>query len=194
MPAAIPSLVAPSDGECGLASWSPTDLAGLVLPAWDEFIAIASDVDLAAPTRLSGLTAGDLCIHLGSWPGARTLDRLRSEAERDDLDLADQRGGTFDQDAHNEAVLEAHRGDPPEVIVAALAASRDDVAAYLSSDEAAVLGQRWVRSSLGPLPMSTLAAAAPYELAVHALDLVPAGAPPPSPSLLSAGLAALVDT
>jgi len=57
-----------------------------------------------------------------------------------------------------------------------------------------VLGVRRVRSVLGPLPLGTLVAAGAYELAVHALDLAPAGARKPSPTLLSAGLAALVDT
>jgi len=51
-----------------------------------------------------------------------------------------------------------------------------------------------VRSVLGPLPLSTLVGAGAYELAVHALDLAPAGARAPSTTLLSAGVAALVDT
>jgi hypothetical protein len=38
--AAVPhsAPIAPSDGELGLASWEPGDLAGVVLPAWDDFL------------------------------------------------------------------------------------------------------------------------------------------------------------
>ena len=41
--------------------------------------------------------------------------------------------------------------------------------------------------------MLTLLNAGTFELAVHALDLAPCGAPPPSPHLLDSGLSALVD-
>ena len=191
-PAAHP--VEPSSGECGIASWEPADLAALLLPAWEEFADIAGTVDLDAPSRVRGWTARDVCVHLGSWPGARTLERMRAEAEADDLDLDDPRAGTFDQTSHNEAVLDARAAAPRAEVVAALRESREAVAAFLSSDEVRRLGLRRVRSVLGPLPLTTLVAAGAYELAVHALDLQPAGAPAPSPALLSAGLAALVDT
>ena len=187
----------PSDGELGLASWEPADLAALVLPAWDEFLAIAAELDLDGPTRLDGWQARHVCVHLGTWPGSRSLQRMREEAEQDELaaaDWADHRAATFDQDSHNEAVLEARRGAPRADVLAALQESRDEVAAYFASGEAGELGLRRVRSVLGPLPLGTLVAAGAYELAVHTLDLAPAGARKPSPSLLSAGLAALVDT
>lgn len=190
--------LAPSEGELGLASWDPVDLAGLVLPAWDEFLAIAAELDLDGPTRLDGWRARQVCVHLGSWPGSRSLHRLRDEAEQHDLsdagDWADHRASTFDQDAHNEAVLEARRGAPRGEVLAALQMSRDDVAEFFAGPDAIELGRRRVRSVLGPLPLSTLVAAGAYELAVHTLDLAPAGARTPSPTLLSAGLAALVDT
>ena len=191
-PAAHP--VEPSSDECGIASWEPGDLAALLLPAWDEFAEIAGAVDLDAPSRVRGWTARDVCVHLGSWPGARTLERMRAEAEADDLDLDDPRAGTFDQTSHNEAVLDARAAAPRAEVVAALRESREAVAAFLSGDDVRRLGLRRVRSVLGPLPLTTLVAAGAYELAVHALDLHPAGAPEPSTALLSAGLAALVDT
>jgi len=184
----------PAEGECGLASWEPADLAALVIPAWDDFLDLAADVDPDAPSRVSGWTARDVCAHLGSWPGSRSLERLRAEAARDDLDLGDLRGGTFDQEAHNDALLAAQSGATRANILAALAESRGEVAAFLGSDQAVELGRRQVRSSLGPLPLSTLVGAAAYELAVHALDLAPAGAREPAPALLAAGLASLVDT
>jgi hypothetical protein len=135
-----------------------------------------------------------VCIHLGSWPGSRSLERLLTEAAAGDVDEADTRAGTFDQAAHNEAVLAARGGAPRAAVLAALVESRESVAAYLGSDRVAELGHRRVRSVLGPLPLSTLVGAGAYELAVHALDLAPAGAAAPSAALLSAGLASLVDT
>lgn len=194
MPGSVHSPVEPATGERGLASWEPADLAGLLLPAWDDFLDITAEVDLDAPSRLTGMSARDVCVHLGSWPGSRSLDRMREEAARDDLDAADPRAGTFDQESHNEAVLDAWAGAPRAEVLAALRESRDEMAAYLSSDEPATLGHRAVRSVLGPLPLSTLVAAVGYELAVHALDLAPAGARAPSAQLTGAGLAALVDT
>jgi hypothetical protein len=186
--------VEPSSGECGIASWEPGDLAALLLPAWDEFAQIAATVDLDAPSRVRGWTARDVCVHLGSWPGARTLERMCAEAQADDLDLDDPRAGTFDQTSHNEAVLAARAAAPRAEVVAALTESREAVAAFLSSDDVRRLGLRRVRSVLGPLPLTTLVGAGAYELAVHALDLQPAGALEPSQAILTAGLAALVDT
>lgn len=186
--------VVPTDDERGLASWEPADLAELVLPAWDEFAEIAAVVDLDAASRVRGWSARDVCIHLGSWPGSRTLERMRDEAQAGDVDEADPRAGTFDQASHNEAVLEAQAGAPRAEVLAALRESRAEVAAFFESEEVRELAARPVRSVLGPLPLVTLVSAAAYELAVHALDLAPAGAPEPSSGLLSAGLAALVDT
>ena len=197
MSAPGPSSLTPSPGEAGLASWGAGDLGALVLPAWDDFISLAGEVDLDGPSRVEGWTARDICVHLGSWPGTRSLERLRLEAERDDL-AADGRThdphATFDQAAHNDAVREAWGRAPRADVVAALKESRGEVATFLDSGDAEELGQRRVRSVLGPMPMSTLLGAGAYELAVHALDLAIAGARPPSPHLLSAGLAALVDS
>jgi hypothetical protein len=186
----------PSEGELGLASWEPGDLASVVLPAWDDFLAIATELDLDGPSRLDGWTARQVCVHLGSWPGSRTWDRMREEAERDDAagDWTDHRASSFDQDAHNDAVVQARGLAPRADVLAALQESRDEVAHFLGSADATVLGRRPVRSVLGPLPFNTLVAAGAYELAVHTLDLAPAGARAPSTELLSAGVAALVDT
>ncbi len=188
----------PSDGELGLASWEAADLASVVLPAWDEFLGIAAELDLDGRTRVSGWTARDVCVHLGSWPGSRSFHRMREEAERDSIadeaDWSDHRSSVFDQDAHNEAVLDARGRAPRAEVLAALQEARDEVADFLAGPEVATIGHRRVRSVLGPLPLTTLVGAGAYELAVHALDLAPAGARRPSAGLLSAGLAALVDT
>jgi hypothetical protein len=195
-PSASP--LVPSDDERGLASWEPGDVASLVVPAWDEFLEGAAQVDLDGPTRLDGWNARALCVHLGSWPGSRSFHRMRDEAEADDVaddpDWSDHRSATFDQDSHNEAVVAARGLAPRDAVLAALREARDDVADFLGSADALRLGRRQVRSVLGPLPLTTLVAAAAYELAVHTLDLAPAGAPPPSATMLSAGVAALVDT
>ena len=190
--------VVPSDDERGLASWEPADVAGLLLPAWDDFLEIAAEVDLDGPTRLDGWTARAVCVHLGSWPGSRSFHRMRDEAEADDVaddpDWSDHRSATFDQDAHNEAVVAARGLAPRSHVLTALREARDDVEEFLGSPDAVRLARRPVRSVLGPLPLTRLVAATAYELAVHTLDLAPAGAPPPSAAVLSAGVAALVDT
>jgi hypothetical protein len=190
--------MSPSDGEAGLASWDPADVAGLLLPAWDEFIGTAGEVDLEGPTRLTGWNARAVCVHLGSWPGSRSYQRMRQEAASDEGSVADgwadRRSATFDQDAHNEALVASEWRASRAEVVAALQEARDDIAAHFASGDAAELGTRPVRSVLGPLPLTTLVAASAYELAVHTLDLAPAGVPAPSAALLSAGLAALVDT
>ena len=182
--------VVPSDGERGLASWEPADLASMVLPSWDAFCEIASSVDMYEETRVADWTARDLCIHLGSWPGSHSLRRMIAEARDHPGELS---SSDFDQDAHNEAVIEAHADASRDDVLQALADARADAATFLGSPEADELGQRLVRSVLGPLPLFTMVCAATYELAVHALDLAPAGARHPPDPLLSAGLASLVD-
>jgi hypothetical protein len=189
--AAAHRFVVPSEGERGLASWEPADIASLVVPTWDAFLEIASSVDLYAETRIAGWTARDMCIHLGSWPGSRSLQRMIDEARDhpgDELSSSD-----FDQDAHNEAIIEAHADASRDDVLRALDAARSDAAAFLASPELDELGLRLVRSVLGPLPLLTMVCAASYELAVHAIDLAPAGARPPPSTMLSAGLASLVD-
>jgi Mycothiol maleylpyruvate isomerase N-terminal domain. len=183
--------VVPSDGERGLASWEPADIASLVMPSWDAFQEIASVVDMYDETRIAGWTARDLCIHLGSWPGSRSLHRMIAEAR--DHPGAEMSSSDFDQDAHNEAIIEAHADASRDDVLRALADARSDAATFLASPEVGELGQRLVRSVLGPLPLLTMVCAGTYELAVHALDLAPAGASRPPDTMLSAGLASLVD-
>ncbi|MGZ4594469.1 MAG: maleylpyruvate isomerase N-terminal domain-containing protein [Actinomycetes bacterium] len=191
MTATSPRSVVPSDGQRGLASWEPADLAALVLPSWDAFLEIARAVDLDGPTRVRGWTARELCIHLGSWPGSRSLQRLTDEARSDPADGRHE--SSFDQDSHNDAVIEAHAGASRDDVLTALTEARTETASFLSSTVPDELGGRLVRSVLGPLPLLTMVCAATYELAVHALDLAPAGAAAPPDHLLSAGLASLVD-
>ena len=181
----------PAAGERGIASWAPADLAAVLLPAWDAFSELAAQVDLDAPTRVTGWTARDFCVHLGSWPDSPSLQRLLDEAERGDVTRTAAK--TFDQDAHNETVIATHRAATRDEVLDALRQARENAADYLRSGIADRLGSATVRSVLGPLPLTAVVSAASFELAVHALDLAPAGAPPPPPHLLRAGLSALVD-
>ena len=183
VPDASPPPVLPAAGERGLSSWEPADLAGLVVPAWDTFCEMAEHLDLEAATRLPGWTARDVCVHLGSWPGSRSLERLLDEARAGgpptDGEAAHTNAGHFDQEAHNEAVVAAHRTATHDEVLTALHAARDAAADFLESPESGQLGTTTVRSVLGPLPLSAVVSAASYELAVHALDLAPPGRPNP---------------
>jgi uncharacterized protein (TIGR03083 family) len=187
----------PGVGERGLSTWEAADLAELVVPAWDAFCELAAQVDLDARSRVAGWRARDVCLHLGSWPDFPSMQRLLDEARAGEL-AAGQGGRAapevhFDQDAQNAAVLSAHADATRDEVLDALRQARDNAAGYLASQEAARIATSTVRSVLGPLPLSSVVSAATYELAVHALDLAPAGAPPPPPDLLTAGLSALVD-
>lgn len=183
----------PVPGQRGLSSYPPDRLLALVLPAWDAFIGVAEDVDLDGPTRCPDWTARALLAHLGSFPDARLLGDALDEARQG---LAfDLETGTVPQDDRNRRRVAAHADAPREALLSALRQGRDDLAELLASPDARALATAPVPSAVGPLPLFGLVAAMGYELAVHALDLVPAGAPSAPPvEVLRAGLAALVDT
>jgi hypothetical protein len=173
----------------GLAETAPDVLGRDVLAAWDAFLAVVTDpaTDLERPSRLPGWSGRDTCVHLGSWPDAAVLDGVLASARA---------GGTGDvphPDRTNAGLLEAHRDATVDDVVASLHEARARVAGFLASDDAVELGRSPSRSAVGPLPVLSLVHAGCYELAVHAMDLAPCGAPPPSPLLLQRGLAALVD-
>ena len=176
-------------GPRGLADADPAELGGQVLAAWDAFLDVvtAPGTDLSRPSRLRGWTGRDTCIHLGHWDDAQALQGALDSA-RDG-----GRGEQPDADAANAAVVQAHRDATDEQVVAALHEARERLAAFFGSDDARTLGRSPSRSAVGPLPVLTLVHAGCYELAVHALDLAPCGAPPPSELLLQRGLAALID-
>ena len=177
----------PVEGERGLASHDPQALAGRLTGAWNSFLALAESVDLDAPSRLAGWRAREVLVHLGTWPGHSSLQRVCDDA-RHGIDRPDLR-----QRDLNSAIFADHLDAPRSEVIAALERARDDSVGFVTSPEAEALGRRPVRSVLGPLPALSLVTAATYELAVHALDLAPAGAPRPAPELLDTGLAAVVD-
>ncbi len=176
-------------GHVGLAESDPAELGPVVLAGWDAFLAVAGDpaTDLTRPSRLRGWSGADTCIHLGQWPDNQPMAGLLASARS---------GGGGDAgtpDAANASLVATHRHESPARILQAVRDARDVVADWFSGDGPAELGQAVSRSTVGPLPVLSLVHAATYELAVHALDLAPCGAPPPDPLLLERGLAALID-
>ena len=176
-------------GPCGLADGDPEQLGTQVLLAWGAFLDVVRDpaTDLTRPSRLPGWSGLDVCIHLGDWDDSAVLEGVLASAR----DGATGRLG--DPDEGNEAVVSAHRDAPVDEVVAALVRSRDRLEAFFGSADARELGRALARSHVGPLPVLSLVHAGCYELAVHALDLAPCGAPPPADVLLDRGLAALLD-
>jgi hypothetical protein len=176
-------------GRCGLAETPPEVLGRSVLAAWDAFLALvqAPTTDLTGPSRLRGLTGRDVLVHLGSWPDARIVDSLLASA------LDGGAGTPSSLDDTNAALLVSHRDASVEQVVEALREGRAVLADFFASSQPRQLGRALARSTAGPLPVLTLLNAGTFELAVHALDLAPCGAPAPPPELLDSGLSAVVD-
>lgn len=173
-------------GRFGLAEADPAELAVTVLGAWDDFLAVAASADLSRPSRLPGWSGRDACVHLGEWADNRVLEGVLGSARSGEL------AHTPDPDAANAAVVAAHRDASDAEVLAALQAARDRIARFFA-EEVTEAGRLLSRSTVGPLPVLSLVHAGTYELAVHALDLAPCGARPPSALLLDRGLAALID-
>lgn len=169
-----------------MASRGRDAVGPLVLGAWDAFLDSAAAADLARPSRLPGWRGQEICVHLGSWPDYRAFDAMVRSAR------AGGSGGAPDADAANHEVTRRHRLADRDEVLAALHAHRDDVAAFLADGDSA-LDLAETASTVGPLPLLSVVLGEAYELAVHALDLVSCGGPPPPPDLLQAGLAALAD-
>ncbi|WP_448640240.1 maleylpyruvate isomerase family mycothiol-dependent enzyme [Geodermatophilus sp. URMC 63] len=170
----------------GLADAGRDVVGPMVLGAWDAFLEQAAAVDLDRPTRLPGWRAHEVCVHLGVWPDHAALAGLVASAR------AGGTGTPPDVDATNARVTAAHRDASQAEVLAALRRNREATVSYLA-DEPAWLDTAPVVSTVGRLPMLSVVLGQAYELAVHGLDLVPLGAPPPPPEVLQAGLAALAD-
>ncbi len=172
----------------GLSDAGAADVGGHVLDAWDAFLDVVTDprTDLSRPSRLAGWSGLDVAAHLGHWPGHDIVEGVLA-ATRSDTPRA------LDRDAVNAALVEQHRDTPPDEIVAALVRARDGLDDFFAGPRADELGHAVAESDVGRLPVLSLLHASAYELAVHALDLAPCGAPPPPPVLLDRGLAALMD-
>ncbi len=179
----------PFTGRCGIAQTDVEALGRAVVQCWDDFLDAARDprTDLTKRSRLAGWSGSDTCVHLGAWDDHRVLEGVVASARN---------GGAGDEpepDTDNERLLARHRGASAAEVVAALERSRDAIEAWFASDLPTEVGRARSRSAVGTLPVLALVHAGCYELAVHALDLAPCGAPAPSRHLLERGLAALID-
>ena len=179
----------PAAGRCGLADTDPDELGTAVLGAWDAFLDVVRSpaTDLTLPSRLTGWRGQDVLVHLGSWPDCRVLDGLLASAD------TGGHGVSPPPDLANDALVDAHRDATAEQVVDALLVARERIERFFGSDEAGTYGRLLARSTVGALPVASLVHAATFELAVHALDLAPCGAPQPADALLDRGLAALLD-
>jgi uncharacterized protein (TIGR03083 family) len=170
----------------GMADAGRDAVGGMVLGAWDAFLDQAAAVDLERPTRLPGWRAQEVCVHLGVWPDRAALAGLVADARS---------GGTGevgDPDASNARVTAAHRDADRAAVLDALRAGREATERYLA-DEPEELDTAPTVSTVGRLPMLSVVLGQAYELAVHGLDLVSAGAPAPPAEVLQSGIAALAD-
>lgn len=176
-------------GRAGLAETDPDELAELVIACWDAFVEVVADpaTDLTRPSRLPGWTGADACIHLGQWDDSTPLAGLLASAR------ADAAGVPGAPDESNARLVDAHRAAGPDGVLAALVRARDTLEDWFDGPGPAELGRHLSCSAVGPLPVLSLIHAGTYELAVHALDLAPCGAPAPPTLLLERGLAALMD-
>jgi uncharacterized protein (TIGR03083 family) len=162
------------------------EVGRLVLGAWDAFLDQAAAVDLQRDTRLPGWRAQEVCVHLGVWPDHAALAGLAADARS---------GGTGeapDPDLVNARVTAAHRHATRDEVLAALRAARAATEHYLA-EEPEWLDTAPTVSTVGRLPMLSVVLGQAYELAVHGLDLVSAGAPAPPAQVLQSGIAALAD-
>src|SRR3954471_6494106 len=178
----------PAQQSIGLAGTDPNVLGKRVLAAWDAFLDCAAGADLSRPSRLPHWSGRDVCVHLGEWEGDEPLTNM----------LATARSGLLEAhpptaDDLNARKLAQHADASVEEVLEAVRRGRDSVARTFQLPELAELGSRPTMSTVGPLPLLTQLHAGTYELAVHALDLVPCGAPRPSHELLHSGIAALAD-
>jgi len=174
----------------GLASAGRGTVEPMVMRAWDAFLAIAEQVDLQGHTRLAGWRSHEVCVHLGAWDDYLAVQGIIASADG-------QLGGTGgasipDPDEANARITRQKRDASRERVLAALRRGRREVEQYFASGDTS-LDSAAVVSTLGPLPLLSVLLGQCYELAVHSLDLVSAGAPQPPEDLLQTGLAALAD-
>jgi uncharacterized protein (TIGR03083 family) len=162
------------------------EIAGLVLPAWDAFLASVEALDLHARTRLPGWRVQEVAVHLGVWDDHAALADLVASAR------SGAGGSPPDPDAVNARVTAAHRDATREEVLAALRRNRAATVDHLEHADPALDTAPTV-STVGTLPLLSVVLGQAYELAVHGLDLADAGGPPVPPGVLSAGLAALAD-
>jgi uncharacterized protein (TIGR03083 family) len=182
----------PTGPRMGLADGGPATVRARVEQSWDAFLAVAESADLTAASRLPGWRGHEVCVHLGSWDDSGVSELLTSARTGG---MSDGAAGSRPRpvDADNDALVRRHAGASRAEVLAALRRNRDQLLDWLYTDEAVELGRVTVMSPIGPLPMLTATGASSYELAVHALDLLPCGADDPAKVLLHNGLGSVLD-
>jgi uncharacterized protein (TIGR03083 family) len=178
----------PATPSIGLAGTDPSELGDRIIAAWDAFLDCAAAADLSRPSRLPGWTGRDVCVHLGAWDDDDPVEEMLAAAR---AGLAHDHPPSADDS--NARKLAQHADASAQEALDAVRRGRDSVAKAFTLPELADLGVRPTMSTVGPLPLLTHLHAGTYELAVHALDLKPCGAPRPPHELLHAGLGALAD-
>jgi hypothetical protein len=161
-------------------------VAPMVLSAWDEFLAVVEPLDFDAPSRLSGWRVHEVCVHLAPWPEHDALAGVLASARNGHTDRLP------DSDEINANLVRRYRDASRDEVMEALLLARDNAAAYFADTDES-LDTAMTGSVVGPLPVLSVLLGGTYELAVHALDLAPAGADTPSDDLLLTGLAALAE-
>ena len=168
----------------GLADLPSDWLGPEVVRAWDDFLALAEQLDFDAPTRLPGWRVHDVLVHLGTWDDHRPIDDLLETAG------ASTTKRELEPDRINAVIVRNHAGASRADVLASLQRGRERAATYFADDSHERVGRQLGSSVLGPLPVGCVVHAACYELAVHALDVAPDAV---TPHLLSRGLASLAD-
>ena len=108
------------------------EIAGLVLPAWDAFVAQVEVTDLDRRTRLPGWRVQEVAVHLGVWPEHAALADLIASAR------AGAPAPRPDVDAVNARVTAAHRDASRDEVLAALHRNRAATVDYLEHADAAL--------------------------------------------------------
>lgn len=177
-----PAALRPEPGERGLATADPQRLVTSTLAAWDAFIDVAAHTDPDLPLRKG--TAGEALANLGTWPGSRTLDDMRSEAA----------AGATRMPAAPPPHVPSHPSS--DELVAAIRTSRDSLLTWVDgTGDWQREGLLTTPTILGPLPLLTSIHGAAYAMALVALEIAGADPGGDAPTaLLDTGLDALVDT
>src|SRR3712207_2827794 len=116
------------DRHQGMADAGRSEVAGMVLGAWDAFLDLAEQVDLDARSRLPGWRAHEICAHLGYWDDHAALaDQIRSARDGGE-------GAVPAVDAVNARVTAAHADADRTQVLAALRRHRAAAERYLTEE------------------------------------------------------------
>src|SRR4051794_10904475 len=130
----------------GLAGMPLDELRSDILEAWDDFLDVVAGSDLSKPSRLKGMSARDVCVHLGTWDDHEVLPGLVAAARSGD------RSAAVSPEELNRSLLARHADASQADVVEALHRSRREIADWLESGEAEEVGRSEVNAAIGLLP------------------------------------------